>query len=492
MIRIRSAALVLVCLLAPVMDAKADTARTAETMLEWAKKAQGRFAYGVYIKGKKIGWIIDETKLGKQDGKDVLLSITESYTSTLFDGDKTTKEEKSVIIYELTGEGAILQAEVNAKEDGKVTVRKIVRHGKGLRITTTQGGRTLTRDVEMPKDTVAHQINLETWLKGKPNKGEKFTKCSVEWAERDINQEEIYSFKEKKTILWGGVKMLVCVVDVKTDGATLQSEVLEDGRLVSGSLGGLLTLRLEKESVAKKLTGEAVDLMTASSIFIDRDLGQARKVDSLVLEVSGLGDFQPPASHRQRIKAEKDCITLEVLRDHRLEKAEPLTKEQRARYLRSSPRIQCDHEMIREQARKIVGEEKDQLKMTKLLETWVYKKLKKSYSDNADTALEVLDHKAGDCTEHSLLYVALARAAGIPAREVGGVAYVRANKRPLFGWHAWAEVHDGHQWVSVDPTWNQVYVDGTHIKLSEGSRDLAWANVAGKMKIKVVKVETRK
>jgi hypothetical protein len=46
--------------------------------------------------------------------------------------------------------------------------------------------------------------------------------------------------------------------------------------------------------------------------------------------------------------------------------------------------------------------------------------------------------------------------------------------------------------VSVDPTWNQVFVDGTHIKLSEGSRDLAWANVAGKMKIKVVKAESRK
>src|SRR5262249_57226823 len=108
----------------------------------------------------------------------------------------------------------------------------------------------------------------------------------------------------------------------------------------------------------------------------------------------------------------------------------------------------------------------------------VYRSLNKSYSSNADPARAVLDRKAGDCTEHPLLMVALARAAGLPAREVGGVAFVRAHK-PLFGWHAWAEVHDGKQWVSVDPTWDQVYVDGTHIKMSEGSDDMAWANVAG-------------
>jgi hypothetical protein len=470
---------------------RADTARAPENMLEWAKKFQGRYAYGIYHKDKKAGWAIEEAKLGNHEGKTVLVCMSESCSATLFDGVKTTKEEKSVVTYELAGEGTILQAEVQAKEDGKTTHRKIVRHGKGLRITTKQGGRTLVRDIDMPKDTIANQRQLEAWLKANRKPGDKFTKYSVTWDEKDANQEEIFFFKERKTILWGGVKMQVCIADVKSDGATVKSEVLEDGRRVTEVLEGLLTVRLEKEAIAKKMDGELVDLMTATSVFVDRDIGHARNVDSLVLEVSGLADFRIPASHRQRVTAGKDAITLEVRRDRRLEKAEPLTKEQRERYLRSSPRIQCDHETIKEKAKEIIGKDADTLKRAKLLEAWVYKHLEKSYADNADTALEVLDHKAGDCTEHSLLFVALARAVGIPAREVGGVAYVKANK-PLFGWHAWAEIHDGHQWVSVDPTWNQVYVDGTHIKLSEGSRDLAWANVAGKMKIKVVKVEKRK
>ena len=71
------------------------------------------------------------------------------------------------------------------------------------------------------------------------------------------------------------------------------------------------------------------------------------------------------------------------------------------------------------------------------------------------------------------------------------MAYVNEPK-PLFGWHAWAEIHDGRQLVSIDPTWDEVYVDGTHIKMSEGNDDMAWTNVAGKLKLEVLEVKKRK
>jgi hypothetical protein len=489
MFRATSAAAVLVCLLSPPLPARDPAPAAALTLAEWAKKSQKRDAYGTYITGKKVGWQTEDWKLGKHDGKDVLVYTVESYTCTLSDGEKSVREEKTVTLYELEGDGPILNAELRRKEDGKVILRKAVRQGKKLRITTKQGARTLTRDVDLPRDTLSNERKLEEWLAGTRKAGETFVKYSVAWEEKDIDEKETYTFKEKKEILWGGVKMKVCVVEAETNGARMQAEVTEDGRVVTGEMGGLLTLRLEKESIAKKLDA-AVDLITAASLYVETDLGQARAVDELTLELKGLGDFKIPTSHRQVLEPGKSSALLKLRRDFRIDKAEPLTKEQRERYTRPTPRIQCDHEAIRNQAKKIVGDEKDALKAARKLEAWVFRTLRKSYSDNADTALEVLDHKAGDCTEHSLLFVSLARALGIPAREVGGVAYVRMSK-PLFGWHAWGEVHDGHQWVSVDPTWNEVYVDATHVKLSEGSRDLAWFNVAGKIKLKVVKFESR-
>src|SRR5262249_54166508 len=178
-------------------------------------------------------------------------------------------------------------------------------------------------------------------------------------------------------------------------------------------------------------------------------------------------------------KKDKDKILLTIKRDFRVEKAGPLTDSDQKTYTTATPRIQSDHKAIVAQAKKIVADETDVLKKSKLLSRWVYDNLKKSYSVNPERAIEILDNKVGACREHTLLFVSLAWAVGVPPREVGGLAFTRQNDKPMMGWHAWAEIHDGHQWVTMDATWNQTYVDGTHVKFSEGDKDQTWANVAG-------------
>lgn len=64
------------------------------------------------------------------------------------------------------------------------------------------------------------------------------------------------------------------------------------------------------------------------------------------------------------------------------------------------------------------------------------------------------------CQEFTDLFVAVARAAGIPARRVTGYAYTENSRlRPLSlvddVLHAWPEYYDANlnQWIAVDPTW---------------------------------------
>lgn len=64
------------------------------------------------------------------------------------------------------------------------------------------------------------------------------------------------------------------------------------------------------------------------------------------------------------------------------------------------------------------------------------------------------------CMEFTDLFIAIARAAGIPAREAVGFAYTtNARLRPLSlvsdVLHAWPEYYDkdAHVWIPVDPTW---------------------------------------
>ena len=98
-------------------------------------------------------------------------------------------------------------------------------------------------------------------------------------------------------------------------------------------------------------------------------------------------------------------------------------------------------------------------------------------------ALEVLQSERGDCTEHSVLFVALARALKIPARVAVGVGYWPMGEG--FGWHAWAEVQVEGTWFTVDPTWNQVNADATHIKFADGDamQQARIVMLLGKLKI---------
>lgn len=464
-----------------------------ESLADWARKSQGRYAYGLYIKGKKVGWVVVDLKVVKHDGHDVFQSVSESFMDTLFDGERSTRGDKSTIRYELRGHGAILSAEKTSKEDGGTQVFKLARRGQGMRVTVTGGQRAVTREVKLPRDTLAHQRKYEAWLADAARKkGDTFTQYGLAWERNDIDQEEKHTYKARKTILLAGLKTTVYDLLVEEDGSKMETTVFPDGKPLAASLGALMSLKMEKEADARKLGAKPVDLMDLTSIYVDKDLGLAREVEALKLEVTGLGDFKVPTSHRQKatVDATRKVTTLELRRDFRVKDAVPLSEDDTKRYTRATPRIQSDQKAITEQAAKIVGDETDAVKKVRKLQSWVYLNLKKSYSSNADTAVQVLDNKAGDCTEHSLLFVALCRAQGLPAREVGGLAFVSGTK-PLFGWHAWAEVHDGRQWVSVDPTWGQVYVDATHIKMSEGSRDMAWANVAGAMKMKVVSFKKR-
>ncbi|MEA2020686.1 MAG: transglutaminase domain-containing protein [Patescibacteria group bacterium] len=64
------------------------------------------------------------------------------------------------------------------------------------------------------------------------------------------------------------------------------------------------------------------------------------------------------------------------------------------------------------------------------------------------------------CTEYADLFIALSRAAGIPARLVEGYAYSESKEetpRVKDALHAWIEVFipttEGGRWVQIDPTW---------------------------------------
>jgi transglutaminase-like putative cysteine protease len=102
---------------------------------------------------------------------------------------------------------------------------------------------------------------------------------------------------------------------------------------------------------------------------------------------------------------------------------------------------------------------------------------------------DLMVRKSGDCKSYALMFACLARAAGLPAREVSGFVYMGDSVKS-FGGHAWNEVLLDGYWVPVDASMNQIEADPTHISL--GTEKDAANNLLksfGKLNFKLIDVE---
>ena len=152
-------------------------------------------------------------------------------------------------------------------------------------------------------------------------------------------------------------------------------------------------------------------------------------------------------------------------------------------YLAATHHLESDHPEIIKIASEVTSGAVTPREKVKRLTGWVAREVKDEYVDSF-SALEVLHTRKGECQAHTLLYTAMARAVGIPTKLVAGLVYMEGLG---FLYHSWAESYaDG--WVTVDPTFNQVGVDATHIKLVEGpswTSTLSVGTVVGKIKARI-------
>ncbi|MGD2135836.1 MAG: transglutaminase-like domain-containing protein [Gemmatimonadales bacterium] len=161
----------------------------------------------------------------------------------------------------------------------------------------------------------------------------------------------------------------------------------------------------------------------------------------------------------------------------------PLRDTSFARWLGEDPLIQTTDPRIEAQARQIIGRSRRAERVAERLTNWVYDELEKRVTVTVPSAVEVLESRRGDCNEHTVLYVALARAVGLPARTAAGLVYVDGS----FYYHAWPEVWlDG--WVAVDPTFNQFPADAAHLRFTIGglARQVELIRLIGRLQLDVV------
>ncbi len=119
-------------------------------------------------------------------------------------------------------------------------------------------------------------------------------------------------------------------------------------------------------------------------------------------------------------------------------------------YLRDGEKYDIHNKYIQETVKRILKGETNYYRKVRKIYHFVMQTLHYELAGGWNPAPVVLQRGSGSCSEYTFSFVALLRAAGIPARYVGSVVERGTGYDWVF--HRWSEVYfPGYGWVPLDP-----------------------------------------
>jgi len=108
---------------------------------------------------------------------------------------------------------------------------------------------------------------------------------------------------------------------------------------------------------------------------------------------------------------------------------------------------------IQSSVRKAVGNIRNPYWIARNIFDYIRERMEYERVGGWNVAPTVLKRGSGSCSEYTFVYIAMCRAAGIPARYAGAVV-VRGDDASLdYVYHRWVEVYlPGYGWIPVDPS----------------------------------------
>jgi hypothetical protein len=488
---------------------QASTANLATDLARYGSAAVWR---GVYYRGEKIGFTVSQTVTEgdgfelQEDGR-LQMALLGATTAATIRTRAHVDAAFNLRAFEFSldpGTGAV---EVRGRLDG----RRLT-----LDVKTASGTRSEERTLDEPP---ALSLNLSRRLAN----GGLVAGARHRWTIFDPatlrNAPVTVAVGRRELVRGAGAAPIPAFrVEMEFAGLRTTSWVTDTGEVVrEESPLGLITVRETAESaraiaVSRRMQ---VDLLQASAVVprMRTRIAEPRDVRLLRLRLTGLEGSGLPAADMQGISQRVDGDVVELRDPQALTpgRADPSA----AQYLSAEAFIESDAPEIRAEAEIAVRGVTGNRDRAERLTRYVNALLDKKPTVSLPSAREVLRTKVGDCNEHTALYVAMARALGLPARIAVGLVYIHG----AFYYHAWPEVYVAETdpstlrepqgrpeqgrgatasrqaarglWLPVDPTLNQFPADATHLRLTRGGleKQAAILPLIGRIKIEVLDVE---
>ncbi len=433
--------------------------------------------YDLAMMGMKIGHMHIYLEKAEYQGEEMLRSRTDMVMQLKGFGKKMKIEINRI---EYSDSNFIPRYFVStSNESGLKQVEGKIKDGVAY-ITTTLNGETTESEVAVPDDTISDTVAVTYLLsKDRMKIGEKLdyrtfsfdffqpikTELSVvEEASLTYQSEEkpVYILEQKLYIM-GGINARLWVT---RDGTTYKSAT---------DMMGLSMVATKTDRETALGAAEEVDIMLGTRIIPTGKKpkrGASQFVANVQLSKGSLNEAIMTNS-RQNLELNSErsgTLSIKMPKVDEKNCAElPIQDTELQTFLSPTVYVEANHPDIRAKAVEILDGENNSWQAAKKLCRWVYKSItEKNLSGGFSSSLTTLESLSGDCTEHTVLLLAMARSVGIPARICAGLIY----SGNAFYYHFWPEVYVG-TWVQMDPTLGQIIADANHIQLQGNTLESA-------------------
>jgi transglutaminase-like putative cysteine protease len=332
--------------------------------------------------------------------------------------------------------------------------------------------------------------SIRAWLAGAAAET-TFTLFDV--SEGGFRRQRMVRGERVRQKIGGADRSLVTVDEYDEDAATPSSTTwYETGgareplRMVVRQLG--VEIEIERVTPAEL---EAIEIepgfdIIRQSMVPCEGFPPATRTEDVTLVLDFPGTLPPaPMDGPNQVEVRREERSLHLKLTRNTARRDTLRADEQSVFLRADRFVQSDAPELRAVADSIRAATGAQgWPLARAVAAWVDRHItRKGMEHGYASALDVYRSGAGDCTEHSLLTVAVLRAAGIPARPAVGLAYGEAEE--AFVGHMWVEAYVEY-WrtldalnLGLDPIRIRVHAPESGVGLGERDLMRAYGAVAG-------------
>jgi len=404
--------------------------------LESAAALRGERYYRLLLDDRHVGYLHTDTRRDRL-GRWIFDS---DLRFVLTEGSPVRVQER--LMFAAAPPFQLLEAHQRSQRPGELEGTVISHAGDGYRVRRLNGhgqrdeGRRLDLNFGL-----GDYLGFESWLReDEPQAGATVRSAALDFSRRRVVARQ-FRVVGRNATGW----------ELENPAPLDATRIQLDQRLrpVTMTLSGLFELELasREQALAPR------SALQAASYFVptDRRLLRHTEIRALELEVTGAtaSELWPDLTRTNTLQRRANAVSTPVLYGDELDET-------------------ADHPVsdsrIRALARRAVNGVDAPRERVDALTRFVNDYLRYEPGGTRRHVLALLDEPRGDCSEFADLLTTLARSLDIPSRTVFGLAYADGAE-PAFRFHAWNELLVDGEWEVVDPTWNQLRVDATHIPM---------------------------